>query len=187
MIFKSSIQKKKVWSEVQLKEKPLPRSQHSSIALGDNYLLILGGYTGDDLLDDVWCFDIKEEKWKQLLVISEKKGPKGLTGLSKNEFRVRPSTHTSILLRWNSGVASILVIGFCGSKQTYLLQVCPKQGTMEWTPLKATLSPCTGHSYVSAPINGPEGALTVVTFGGIINDDKSEERNYSYLRSFDVI
>jgi len=180
--------KKKVWSEVKIEaDKPPPRSQHSSIALGDNFLLILGGYTGGSLLDDVWCLDIKESKWKRMLITSEERGPKGWSGLSTNDFRVRPSAHTSVLLRWSSGVGIILVSGFCGSDQTYVLHVRPKLGTMEWIRLKSNLVSITGHSFVSAPLNG---GLTVATFGGSVNEKDGEPgvgRVNSYLRTFDVV
>jgi len=182
--------KKNIWSEFQVKsEKPVPRSQHSSIALGDNYLLILGGYTGRSLLDDVWCLDIKEAKWKRLLITSEEKGPKGWSGLTTTDFRVRPSTHTSVLLRWSSGLASILVVGFCTSDRTYVLHVRPQLGTMEWVRLESNLPPCTGHSYVSTPI-ALDGGVRVATFGGLMNDKDGEPgagRVNSYLRVFDVI
>jgi len=188
MICKSLIPKKKVWSEFEFKsEKPSPRSQHSSVAIGDNFLLILGGYSGGSLLNDIWLLDIKEAKWKRLLVTSEEKEPKCWSGLPTTDFRVRTSTHTSILLRWASGIATILLVGFCGSEKTYLLHVRPKHGTMEWVRLKTNLVTCTGHSYASAPLS--EG-ITVATFGGLVNEKDGEPgagRLNSYLRTFDVV
>jgi len=87
-------------------------------------------------------------------------------------------------------VASIVVVGFCGTVETYLLLVRPKLATMEWTRLKSDLWPCTGHSFVSAPMKGQDGELTVATLGGLLNEENHEPgvgRNNSYLNIFNVI
>jgi len=184
--------KNKSWLELVVgAEKPSPRSQHSAVALGDTHMLIMGGYTGGSLLDDVWCLDIKEAQWKRLIITSDEKGPKGFIGLPTTDFRVRPAAHTSILLRWNSGVGHILVHGLCGSDQPYLLTCRPALGTMEWKRLESTLSSAvTGHSYVSFTKPDKESEITVFTFGGIVNEKGGEPgtgRSNSYLRTFDVL
>jgi len=132
---------------------------------------------------------MKEPQWRCLILSSDNKGPPGFVGLKKNDFRVRPSTHTSLLLKWNAGLATILVSGLCASEQSYLLNVRPTLGTMEWIPLKAKLPPVTGHSYASVTDRDTNG-ICVVSFGGLINETTSEPgtgKDNSYLRMFDVI
>jgi hypothetical protein len=185
--------KTKSWKELTTGvEKPAPRSQHSCLPLGDSHLLVLGGYTGGALLDDVWSLDLKEAKWRRLLITSEEKGPKGWSGLSTSEFRVRPATHTSALIRWENGVGQVLVSGFSGSLNNYLLTVRPTLGTMEWKLVKSSLSTSpVGHSYVTFSKTGVEGeGVTVVSFGGLLNEKGGEPgtgRTNSYLRLFDIV
>jgi len=178
--------KEKKWSEFIVKgQKPAPRSQHSSMALGDNYLLILGGYTGGSLLDDVWCLDLKEATWKRLIIRSSDKGPRGYAGLESEKFRVRPATHTSTLLNWDSKVASILVLGLC-STEAYILTVRPNLGVMDWKPFKTTFKAFPiAHTY--SAFQSKEGTI-VNLFGGRMNekDEPGTGGKSSYLLSLQI-
>jgi len=190
--------KSKTWTTLTVgDDAPTPRSQHSCVALGDSYLVIIGGYTGKTLLNDVWMLDLKLARWKRLTVTSEENGPKTVTGLTESEFRVRPATHTSILLNWDmkSKVGQVLVTGLCASNSVFLLSISSQKGTMEWK--KGQSSPATAlmaHSYVSFPNTtdkGKDKGITVVQFGGFLSpettsENESGERTYSYLRTFNI-
>jgi len=185
--------KSKTWTTVSVgSDQPTARSQHSCVALGESHLALIGGFTGESLLNDVWTLDLKLAQWKRLSVTSDEKGPKACKGLKPTDFRVRTATHTSLLLHWDplSRRGEVLVLGLCESTHPYLLSLYPDKGTLEWKKLKSFPSvSLTAHSYASFPKE--RNGLTVAAFGGLLSDDQSAttsgDRTYSYLRTFDII
>ena len=47
------------------KNKPLGRLFHASVVLNSNKLLVHGGWNGDDVYADGWCFDLYLLSWER--------------------------------------------------------------------------------------------------------------------------
>jgi N-acetylneuraminic acid mutarotase len=91
---------------------PAPRSQHGAVIVED-YLVIIGGYDGTQLFNDVHVLDLQNNTWKQLKPKANSNWPLPMKGLEQSEFRVYPAAFATVLL---PSKKQVLVYGFVKTK-----------------------------------------------------------------------
>jgi len=109
-----------MWREVECKgDLPCPRAQHSATLVGDN-LIVIGGFTGDALLNDVHVLNLTSGEWRRI----ETKGvpPAERHDISEAAFRVYPARHSATLLTHNKHNKTGFLV-YVGASGIHLLNI----------------------------------------------------------------
>jgi len=122
------------WRELKCKgDLPCPRAQHSALVIG-NRLIVVGGYTGKQVLNDVHCLDLTTQEWTRI----ETHGtpPTPIEDASAADFRVFPARGTAILLRTGdeNTEEQVVRVVYVGHSGVHMLNLA------DWTWTQAKVS-----------------------------------------------
>jgi len=90
---------------------PPPRSQHGA-AIIDGNLIIVGGYNGTQLFNDVHVLNLETRTWKELKPNANSNWPYPVKGLEQTDYRVYPAGFAVVVL---PSMKQLLVYGFVKS------------------------------------------------------------------------
>jgi hypothetical protein len=110
----------KQWKHIKCSgDIPTARSQHCSV-LVKRMMVVIAGYDGSSLLNDVHTLNLETAQWKKEKV--EGQAPKRIR-LSPTNFKIYPSQFAAELIYTSGRKSLILVYGICGTKQFRLLEI----------------------------------------------------------------
>lgn len=146
------------WKKIQtFGDIPSPRSQHSSILVDSKHLLIIGGYCGNKVLNDVYLLDFTTFYWKKLDTFGDI--PPSFS-VSETNFRVYPACFSSCLLLPNSQPHVL----YSGETGTYLLDLT----SLRWSKFDS-LESFKGATAVFI------SDFSAISYGGIKNGDSTSD------------
>jgi len=86
------------WSDVQTHgTAPTPRSQHGACLIWNRFMLVVGGYCGDWLLNDIFCLDLERLLWHKVQPVTGDEIPPAIHTVPK-DFRLEAAGITCSVL-----------------------------------------------------------------------------------------
>ena len=105
---------------IQSGDIPSPRSQHSTILLDSNHILLIGGYNGTTILNDVYVLNLRNFNWSKIETTGTKPPTKNI---NIQAYRVYPAYHCIGMM----SVADTKQILYYGSEGAYILNISSRE------------------------------------------------------------
>jgi hypothetical protein len=139
------------WIPVEVRGRaPARRSGHGCSLIGDT-MFVLGGFTGKELLSDLWALHLGTLTWSQCRV-----GGVSLPPLTGHSCNVIPDTSSLVIFG-----------GSCSPSRLSLATFVLDTGLMVAAPVTPSLSPQARFWHRCTPLIGSSGKMSLLLFGGV--------------------
>jgi len=160
------------WTKIPVKgKKPSKRAQHAAVFLEPiQTVLIIGGFDGTNVLNDVWGFSLTELTWKEWITRGCELPAE--RGLSQSNFRVLPASSAAFLMEASGASRKAKYVVYYSRSGAHVLNC---KG-WEWGKVGSNLRPMGGFSAALLDDH------SFVFYGGIDVRDQSLNHSLKFVQ-----